>query len=73
VANFVGHVPRYVHPYSSHKSLKKILLNSVSNTTNENHAKEPNLEKEEEREEEKNATTKMNSRHHKVNTKNQLN
>jgi hypothetical protein len=39
---------------------------------NENHAKEANLEKEEEGAEEKNTATKINSKHHKENINHQL-
>jgi hypothetical protein len=39
---------------------------------NENHAQEPKLEKEEDGEDEKNAATKLNSKHHKMNTKHQF-
>src|SRR6266508_4678490 len=41
--------PRCIHSSCSHESLKKIPLQKVSNTTNQNHAREPKLEKDDRR------------------------
>src|SRR6266540_6030852 len=44
-----GFLPRCIHSSCSHESLKKIPLRKVSNTTNQNHAREPKLERDDRR------------------------
>src|SRR5438128_681683 len=49
MANSQGFLPRCIHSSCSHESLKKIPLQKVSNTTNQNHAREPKLERDDRR------------------------
>src|SRR6266542_2434455 len=68
-----GFLLRCIHSNCSHESPKKIRLQKVSNTTNQNHARDPKLEREDRRRGIKSWQRGGDHMRHEINTQLRLN